>query len=1110
MSLYSALKKNARSQSLVRATGYVGKIKPQDFFSAGNTLTVLVPGTDLYQVTIFARPSGEYSAICTCPFEMGGYCKHILAAAQRADELIRAGDLPELSLNDVGDNEADKDAEIWRDDRKAMKPALSGLQGRHRALRDFIAAQTRRKDHGRGGILSDWQTLQERFHFSRPGTRTTADQKQDHQVNDYLVFALSFQKSYLRSEPTIHLVPYKASKRNIPRLSSHNTRVVRELLRQSPKYLSDLDWKILNLLNEQGDYGWTSRGSHRLPNEQIADIFGLLRGTDKLRDENGRQLSVSDSLLTARLQVTQESDGSLTLTPELVDRFQVPQKLGNSGIPLFGSHPTWLWWETSLYRLQNIQSRDQIEFLLHPHKIEKQYAAQLIEGIGQQQLYDVILLPDALQPVSISDRYPTPELYLQEHNVELKVELKLRYDPSLPAFPPSATNVSLTLLNPEGGTSCIARQPEAEQQLIRDLHATLPTQLQKTLPPDEKFALCADDAVDFVVESLPQLSTWSIFGQEQLDRYRYWSGTTRVNLQMRSEIDWFELEGELHFGEYSISLATIATILEKGESCVVLGTGEKARLPTDWLKQHTALLGLAENSGKHLKVNKWHAQLLDAFLEVDDDQTKHKQWRDKMSQLVDFKSLKQLKPPHALRATLRPYQLQGYRWMRWLRDNHFGGILADDMGLGKTVQTLSLLAALYGKTARLNPTLLVLPKSLIFNWLDELTRFAPSLTWCSYVGVDRKLPDPLPQIVLTTYGTARSALTVLRDIDWHYLILDESQNIKNPSSLTYKALRTLKSEHRLALTGTPVENSLLDLWAHLDLLNPGMLGSQKFFKQKFILPIQKEQSQNHLDNLHLLVRPFILRRTKEAVAPELKSKIEMTSYVELAEAQKKLYNQTKNYYRALLLEQIDTQGMNKSRFKILEGLLRLRQICCDPRLINPTFKGENAKLELLVHQLQEIRQEGHKALVFSQFASMLDLIEQRLNKEKLPCQQLTGKTGAKQRGKLVQRFQTDPGMGVFLISLKAGGTGLNLTAAEYVFHYDPWWNPAVERQATDRTHRIGQGKQVFGYKLIAQDTVEEKILKLQEKKHDLVKNIISADEGLTKVLSRTDVQSLFG
>ncbi|HZF10082.1 MAG TPA: DEAD/DEAH box helicase [Thermoanaerobaculia bacterium] len=430
------------------------------------------------------------------------------------------------------------------------------------------------------------------------------------------------------------------------------------------------------------------------------------------------------------------------------------------------------------------------------------------------------------------------------------------------------------------------------------------------------------------------------------------------------------------------------------------------------------------------------------------------------------------------------------------------------MGLGKTVQVLALLEARREERAAgsLPPSLVVVPRSLVFNWLAEATQFTPALKILDYTGAGRAAETASfadHDVVLITYGTLRRDIATLRERELDYVILDEAQAIKTASSQTAQAARLLRGRHRLALSGTPVENHLDELWSLLEFLNPGFTGSEAFRKRAGDLRAPGAASAE----LARALRPLILRRTKQQVAPELPARVEQTLVCELSARQRRLYDELRDYYRAVLEKRIGAQGLGRTKLLVIEALLRLRQAACHPALVDRGRQGEPcAKLDLLLPQLQEVLSEGHKVLVFSQFTSFLALLRRRLEAEGLSYLYLDGKT--RNRQELVEAFQSEGGCPLFLISLRAGGLGLNLTAAGYVYLLDPWWNPAVEAQAVDRAHRIGQTRTVFAYRLVARDTVEEKILELQAGKRALADAIIQADESLMASLSREDLELL--
>lgn len=574
-------------------------------------------------------------------------------------------------------------------------------------------------------------------------------------------------------------------------------------------------------------------------------------------------------------------------------------------------------------------------------------------------------------------------------------------------------------------------------------------------------------------------------------------------MAVSSGVDWFELHGEVEYGEISARLPELLEAMRRGERMVRLDDGTYGILPEEWMQKFGAMAGMGTPVDGHLRFQRSQAGLLDALLASQPEAKIDEQFERMRDQLRGFKGVGALAQPKGFTGKLRDYQREGLGWMEFLRRFSFGGCLADDMGVGKTAQVLAMLEARRGKYG---PTLVVVPRSLVFNWKEEAERFTPKMRVHDYTGLNRGEVDFANyDLVLTTYGTLRRDALRLKDVEFDYVVLDEAQAVKNASTESAKAVRLLKSTHRLALSGTPVENHLGELWSLFEFLNPGMLGAASVFQMTNGAGKGMDEESRRV--LAQALRPFILRRTKDQVVKELPAKTEQTIYCELEPVQRKLYNELREHYRGALLKRIETEGMGKAKIMVLEALLRLRQAACHPGLIDAKRSKEpSAKLEALMEQLQEVLDTGHKALVFSQFTSMLRLLRERLDKAGMAYEYLDGKTMDRQA--CVDRFQTDARCKLFLISLKAGGLGLNLTEAEYVFLLDPWWNPAVEAQAVDRAHRIGQKKAVFAYRLIARDTVEEKVLELQKTKKDLAAAIVGEDNALIRNLKREDLELL--
>ncbi|MCH8045027.1 MAG: SNF2 helicase associated domain-containing protein [Planctomycetes bacterium] len=581
-------------------------------------------------------------------------------------------------------------------------------------------------------------------------------------------------------------------------------------------------------------------------------------------------------------------------------------------------------------------------------------------------------------------------------------------------------------------------------------------------------------------------------------------------LSVTSGVDWFELDGQLDFDGLSASLPDLLKAVRNKDQYIRLDDGSQGMLPEAWLKKYGYLAEMAQGEGDTLRFAPSQALLLDALLSAQDEVQVDRPFAALRDKLRRFNGVKPCDEPRGFRGELRQYQKEGLGWLHFLREMRLGGCLADDMGLGKTVQVLALLESRrvrrLKKDEHRKPSLVVVPKSLVFNWIDEAARFTPELRMLNYTGTDRK--SRLEEsdgfdVLITTYGTLRRDVVTLKDMPLDYAILDESQAIKNQTSQAAKASRLINAEHRLAMTGTPIENHLGELWSLFEFLNPGMLGRSTAFKRL----TSGEKDADSLAHLASGLRPFMLRRTKDQVLTELPKKTEQTLLCDMSPKQRKEYDALRDYYRINLSDRVKKMGLKKSKIHVLEALLRLRQAACHPGLLDKTKTKElSPKLDVLLEQVREVIAEGHKALVFSQFTSLLSIVRGHLDAENITYEYLDGRTH--KREDKVKRFQTDPDCPLFLISLKAGGHGLNLTAADYVFILDPWWNPAVEAQAIDRVHRIGQTRPVFAYRIICRDTVEDKILELQKSKRNLADAIISADSSLLRTLNAADLEML--
>jgi len=616
------------------------------------------------------------------------------------------------------------------------------------------------------------------------------------------------------------------------------------------------------------------------------------------------------------------------------------------------------------------------------------------------------------------------------------------------------------------------------------------------------------NVINWLNEHHDDLEIKGFLFEQTLGNKRYVIGRSKIDLEIRENNDWFDIHAVVHFGPYQIPFIDLKNHILNKIREFKLPSGEVAVIPEQWFAQYSNLLQFSEGN-KQLKLKKHHIGLVNDF---SNSELAIVSMDRKLQKLADFEEIEEIDVPKAFHGILRPYQKAGYNWFHFLRKYNFGGCLADDMGLGKTVQTLALLQKVKEENHEIGihtTSLIIMPTSLVYNWMNEAKKFAPKLKIHAHTGTFRNKDVEIftnYDVVITTYGISRVDIELLKTFFYEYIILDESQNIKNPASKSFKSVKTLKSKHKLILSGTPVENTVNDLWTQMSFINPGLLGSQSLFYTEFVIPIEKKKDEEKASKLQSLIKPFVLRRTKTQVATELPPKTENLFYCQMSEEQKEYYEEIKSEYRNELLLNLEDGSFKKSQIQVLQGLTKLRQIANHPGMIDEDYTGDSGKFENVIHTLENVLSRGHKVLVFSQFVKHLDIYRKYFNEEKTPYAYLDGATA--KRGEVVKEFQSNKDIKLFLISIKAGGVGLNLTEADYVFILDPWWNPAVEQQAIDRTHRIGQNKNVFIYKFITKDTVEEKILALQNRKRKVAESLITTEESFVKSLTARDIEDI--
>jgi SNF2 family DNA or RNA helicase len=752
------------------------------------------------------------------------------------------------------------------------------------------------------------------------------------------------------------------------------------------------------------------------------------------------------------------------------------------------------------------------KFIVIPKKMEEVYYKKFITQIVAS--FDVYAQGFEIETISYD---PKPVIVLQElaelqttlfdsskdddHAGKMVLSFSFEYGSQMyPAEKLVPVNVTLKKQDDQYTFTRIKRDNNRERDMINLARST------GLFANSSKMTMPKSTALQWISTHFGLLQENGFELRQKFEKKKFFLGTPSIKIEVTENIDWFDIHAIITFGEYQISFKNLRKFISKGQTEFTLPNGETAIIPESWITEYSHLLSFTEeDANERLILKKHHISILQEF---EGGLSAHVSISKKLKGLSNFEEIEDYPMPEGFVGELRPYQKAGYNWLRFLEEYRFGGCLADDMGLGKTVQTLALLQA----TAAANPgmaSLLVMPTSLIYNWEMEAARFSPQLRLLNYTGSDRDKNEANfanYDLVITSYGITRIDIDMFAKYKFNYVILDESQAIKNPDSIIAKAVLELKSKNKLILSGTPVENSTMDLWSQMNFINPGLLGGQRFFRNEFLIPIEKKKSDHKMAKLYSLIKPFILRRDKSQVAKDLPEKVENVKYCNMTPDQEEIYEQTKASIRNKILKEIEEGNSSKNYILLLQGLTLLRQMANHPVLADTDYASDSGKFDDIKHMLLNALGKGHKILVFSQFVKHLTLVSAFLKEQKITFAYLDGST--KDRKSEVERFQNDDDYNIFLISLKAGGVGLNLTKADYVFILDPWWNPAAENQAIDRAHRIGQQNKVFTYKFITKNTVEEKILKLQASKLKLAKELISTEENFMKSLSKEDISSL--
>ncbi len=1029
-------------------------------------------------------PAGLLPAKCDCPaYARGAICKHLWAAILQTEKACRPEMIPESGLLKI----VRENTPPLRQDRRPRGPQ----QGRDRAHQGGPISP--RSLGGNGPIRQDAANWMERLNqlqgmVSHPTGRTSASFSS--------FFVVSASETALTGKLVMDL--WTRNRSHSGELGPLRPN------RVSVQGVSDLydmmDQEILITLIKTSNPQTSApsgRGSTNTTTRFTLDsvleghLLPLLSNSGKLllsRSLNGAPDSAERPL---RMDRGAAWDLELKLAPSGPDFYRLDAALVRAGelrpvsMPLAILRGGFLLFEERIGRFNEPRHANWALGLRGPSEflVPRDQGDQLLTRILLDPSSPKITWPEELG-WTVENIEPKPSGVFSPlgNNPSLgRMTLTVSFDYAGREVPLSETETSFVDAQQK---KVFKRNPEFEEKtLLQALHILRDPQGTGTVPTSDMHR-AANELVQ---------AGWTIFIDKQRLRV-----PQDFSMNVSSSTDWFDLRMDLDFGDVSLTRNDLLLALQAQNGLVKLSDGSVGMLPQDWAKQYASLSQFGEMTAEgNLRFTKSQGLMLNSVL-TDNDRVQadegFQSFRDKIRK---FEGVKTAKAPAGFVGDLRNYQKEGLTWLRFLEEFETGGILADDMGLGKTIQILAFLLGRTKKKKNKKPHLVVTPKSLAFNWIDEAQKFTPNLKVVRYAGAGRtQVLTELQEadVVVTTYGTLRADIDRLKGVDFDVAIIDEAQAIKNPKSQAALACKQLKAGLKIALTGTPIENSITDLLSILEFTNPGLLST-------------KEVTQDTQATLAKMLRPFMLRRTKEKVLTELPDRSEQVLYCEMGDAEKQFYAAIRERYRASLAEKIEKSGLGRSKLHVLEALLRLRQAACHPGLIDTKQTSEpSAKIQQLLRHMQEVIQEGHKVLVFSQFTSLLAIVRSRLEEEKITYEYLDGQTD--DRKTPVERFQTDPACPVFLISLKAGGTGLNLTAADYVFILDPWWNPAVEAQAIGRAHRMGQMNKVIAYRMIARGTVEEKILDLQKTKKDLAESIISEDQDFMKKLTKEDLAML--
>jgi non-specific serine/threonine protein kinase len=1065
-----------------------------------NKVKAVVHGSKRYKVEIeFSNMLEPIVMYCTCPYFETDNCKHLAAVL--------------YAINDVGFFKANLNAQNIKDDSVVQKSPNSAITTTKPSIFNAPSAQVisgQAANESKEKINWEKHLQQEREKqkftaFKNKVSGLITSKKTKISKTKYKIAYAIGLGTYAHSS-TIHVIRQRLLKDG----SVGSMELAHDINFDNVEPLDLQERLIVSYLTKTTYDNYVHFGDHyNSPNDirvkqSFSDILTFLADKEVYL-YTGYNLShkifIKKEIGYCELLI-EDDENNLIIKPI----FYIGEEKIQSGTKIQAvlDKPLWILAGNNVFRISNLQY-NQLESFFNKEGailIPKVYLNYFEENVLPQVASMLPIVSSKYSAETIKNT-PKKKLFLEESDSLLFIKLKFGYDAFDVEYNEAET---ITTFISEGKIHRVIRNKILEEQARREIKSFFVKELNAGVFTPRK------NPIDFLFNSLSLLRElgFEVFGETELKKYKLNTSKPNISLSVSSGIDWFDVTANIDFNGANLPFEELIELIKKKKRYVQLSDGSVGILPEQWINKFIRTLSLGELEGNKIRFNKFQANALDLILNEADEAEADAAFKEQVEKLNSFEKIKKQLVPKTFKGKLRKYQKAGLDWLYFLQEYSFGGILADDMGLGKTIQVLTLLAK--EKTYRQKkPNLIVAPTSVVFNWMLESKRFTPSLKILNHTGSDRIKDNGLHfdkyNAVVTSYAILLRDFELFKQQPFNYVVLDESQKIKNPFSKSARLVKRLNADHRLCLTGTPIENNLNELWSQISFLNPGMLGSLKKFQDAFVKPIQKMNDNEASEFLKKTIYPFVLRRTKELVAKELPPKTEMIHYCEMESEQMKVYELLKDSIRFEIMKEINEKGIKKSGFKIIEGLLRLRQVCNHPVLFDKTYRKNSGKFEEFKEMLGEVLNEGHKVLVFSQFVKMLEVIKEYLNNKKISYEYLTGNT--KDREERVNNFQKNDKVKIFLISLKAGGFGLNLTAADYVFHYDPWWNPAVEIQATDRAHRIGQNKNVFIYKFITKNSVEEKILLLQEKKRALVQNIITSETGVLKNLTKADIDILF-